>query len=127
MFFMVEQIMATSKITNKNEFQELIWEDSDIAILIEDEITDNGRWVIYHSSIWSEDHADGIHYFGYTYDTPATESQEGSESEFNANGIEELFHRQVTVTKYYSQREIDALEKKASAKVSEVTSEDNSF
>lgn len=105
--------MTKSKILNEEEFDELKYGESTVGDMIEDEITGSGRWVEYHYIVWSEDHDGTTLYFGYSYDTPATEQQEGSEMPFNASGIHEVFPKPITVTKYFTQEQLDKMAEKA--------------
>jgi hypothetical protein len=98
--------MTISKVTEEEEFDAVLYGDSEEGTLIEDKITGDGRWVDYHYAVWSEKHDDETYYFGYSYDVPSTEVQEGSESEFNASEIHEVFPRSVVVTKYYNKTEV---------------------
>lgn len=99
--------MTISKITDEENFDAMRYGDHENGTLIEDTITGDGRWVDYHYVVWSETHDDGVHYFGCSYETPSTEAQEGSEADFDADEIEEVFPQAVTVIKYYNQKELD--------------------
>lgn len=101
--------MAKSKIGNEEEFDAVKYGDSEVGTMIQDEITGSGRWVEYNYLIWSENHDGIVVYFGYTYETPSTEQQEGSEADFDASEIHELFPREITVTKYFNQKEVDKM------------------
>lgn len=104
--------MTTSKITDEEEFDLIQYGDSEEGTLIEDTITGSGRWLDYHYAVWSEKHGSETYYFGYSYDVPSTEVQEGSETAFNASEIHEVFPRSVTVTKYYNKAQTDKLDAK---------------
>ena len=101
--------MTISKITNEEQFNEMRWEDDDFTTLISSEITDTGRWVEYHYVIWSEQHDGVTHFFGASFEVPATEQQEGSEAPFDVSDIHEVFPREITTTKYFTQRELDKI------------------
>lgn len=107
--------MTISKVTEEEEFDAVLYGDDYEKELVEDTITGDGRWVDYHYAIWGEKHADGVHYFGYAYDVPSTEAQEGSESEFDASEIHEVFPRNVVVTKYYNEAEVTKIDAERAA------------
>lgn len=96
--------MATSKITNGEDFDQLtyaalnVFNPDDGITVLENEHIDSSRWTEIYQLVWSE----GENYFSYVYDVPSTEYQEGSESEFDARNISEVKPVQVTVTKYVS-------------------------
>jgi len=108
--------MTTSKITDEEEFDEILWDAPSGFALIQNELVDSDRWLKYYYVIWSELHDDGLHYFSYLNNKPATEVQEGSEKEFNAKEINEVFPRPITVTNYYTQKELDAQAARAARK-----------
>jgi hypothetical protein len=100
--------MIKSKVLNEEDFDSLRYGDPEIGTVIEDNLFDSGRWVEYHSIVWSENHDGELLYFNYIYEMPATEQQEGSESEFDADGINQVFPQEVITIKYFTQKELDA-------------------
>lgn len=94
--------MAKSKITDESDFDDLAYSsinvfnpDTGITVL-ENELFDTTRWMEIHRIVWSE----GEHYFSYLYEKPATENQEGSESEFDPRDICEVRPVEVKVIQY---------------------------
>lgn len=94
--------MAKSKITDQSDFDDLTYAalnvfnpDTGITVL-ENEIFDTTRWTEIYRLVWSE----GEHFFSYLYDLPATELQEGSESEFDPRLIKEVQPLEVKVIQY---------------------------
>lgn len=98
--------MTNSLITNEEDFDDLISGYSDLGKVVENEHIDSGRWVEYYTVVWQETHENGERYFSYDYERPSTEMQEGSESEFDASGIKEVFPYEVVITKYATAEEL---------------------
>lgn len=94
--------MAKSKITDQSDFDDLTYAalnvfnpDTGVTVL-ENELIDTTRWTEIYRLVWSE----GEHFFSYLYDQPATELQEGSESEFDSRLIKEVKPIEVKVIQY---------------------------
>lgn len=98
--------MTNSLITDDEDFENLIGGYSDLGEVVENEHVGSGRWVEYYTAVWKETHENGERYFSYDYDTPSTEAQEGSESDFDADAIKEVFPYEVVVTKYATAEEL---------------------
>lgn len=94
--------MAKSKIVDESDFDDLTYAplnvfnpDTGITVL-ENELVDTTRWTEIYRLVWSE----GEHFFSYLYDMPATEHQEGSESEFDQRLIKEVRPVEVKTIQY---------------------------
>ena len=66
--------------------------------VLSDEITGQGRWTIDHYTVFRLD-ADGT-LWGFCWDAPATECQEGSECWYDVIDCTPMRAVQVTVTQY---------------------------
>lgn len=86
----------TSTVKTKEDFEELQRVGNDIGIVKSDEYVESRRWYELWELVWIENRI----YYGYLYEVPATEYQEGSESEFDPSRIYEVEPYEVTVTKY---------------------------
>lgn len=92
--------MPTNKFP-KEHLQDLIWEEEihDLK-LIEDEITDNGRWSIHHEMVF-QDVSTGKFYLTH-YSIGATEQQDERPFEYDGDEIvcQEVVPKEVTVITY---------------------------
>jgi len=94
--------MAKSKIIDGSDFDDLTYSPLDVfdpntgITVLENELIDTTRWMEIHRIVWSE----GEHFFSYLYDKPATEYQEGSESDFDPRLIKEVKPVEVKVIQY---------------------------
>jgi hypothetical protein len=94
--------MAKSNIKDQSDFDDLTYAalnvfnpDTGVTVL-ENELIDTTRWMEIYRIVWSE----GENFFSYLYDQPATEYQEGSESEFDPRLIKEVRPVEVKVIQY---------------------------
>lgn len=68
-----------------------------LVTVLENEYVDSSRWYEIHRIVWHEHHGNT---YAYDYEIPATEYQEGSESEFDPSQIYEVTARLVQVIQY---------------------------
>lgn len=76
------------------------FEAFDDAEEVENEITDIGRWDIYHRAVYKHDGR----YWAVSYREPATENQEWDTDWYE---VEEVFPVMVHVTKYMTGKEVE--------------------
>lgn len=89
-----------SIIKTEDDFEALRdgYHDAEGLKVVENEHIESRRWVEVWRLVWSEDN--GETFFAYYYELPASENQEGSESEFDAAGIYSVKAKTVMVVKY---------------------------
>ena len=111
--------MATSKILTEDDFENIRYQSegdttySSGAVVLANRFVESRSWVEVWELVWSEN--DGKDLFSYYYEEPATEMQEGSEAEFDADLIRDVIAEEVTVIKY------TRVPKKKSKKQSQIT------
>jgi hypothetical protein len=74
-----------SKTFDKEELRLVIWEDSESLELIEDNISDTGRWSVHHEMVF-RDTEDGRFYRTH-YSVGATEQQDEYPFEYDGDEI----------------------------------------
>lgn len=96
--------MTSSKIVTEDDFRELRYSgfNENPALpgikVLRSEHVDSLRWVEVWELVWSEDN--GTKFFACLYEKPATERQEGSESEFDPSEIYEVVPQEKIVIDY---------------------------
>ena len=96
--------MTSSKIVTEDDFRELRYSGFNVTKalpgikVLRNEHVDSLRWVEVWELVWSED--DGSKFFACLYEIPATERQEGSESEFDPREIYEVVPEEKIVIDY---------------------------
>lgn len=96
--------MTTSKIVTEDDFRKLRYSALNVSSalpgikVLRNEHVDSLRWVEVWELVWSED--DGAKFFACLYETPATEYQEGSESEFDPREIYEVVPQEKVIIDY---------------------------
>jgi hypothetical protein len=90
-------------LLTEEEFEEIheSWGDEPTVpsgfVTLEDDIVDQRRWVTVHQKTFS---TPAGRFFSYYYETPSTESTEGSETEATVNDLFEVYPHEVTKIVY---------------------------
>lgn len=89
----------------KEELRDMVFGDSEKLVSVEDEITDTGRWCIYHSVIF-KDVETGKHYES-SYSVGSTECQDERPYEYADDEVEciEVEQKEVKVIKWVEVKE----------------------
>ena len=95
---------SSSKIVTDEDFRKLRYNrlnvDTDLPGIkvLRNEHVDSLRWVEVWELVWSE--GDGSKFFACCYEVPATEYQEGSETEFDPRDIYEVTPQEKIIIDY---------------------------
>ena len=96
----IERYETTNKFTS-SEIQEILWEDGKDIYIVADEILGEERWVNIKRTVIKIENR----YFTIYWYEGKTEMQE---SEYPAEGIEEVFLKRVIVEDYFTKADIES-------------------